>query len=172
MIQSERLVMQPIGEGDAESLLGVFRDAMVRHYLLDDMTVSLDWVRREITSSNERFARRSAGLCAIRLIGATPIIGFVGFREFFVPPRLQLLYGLLPRYWGQGLAFEATKRVCDFAFLELGFPRIEAAMDPPNARSIALAERLGLSQFDVPGERPDVTLFYEIGRDAWISRHP
>jgi ribosomal-protein-alanine N-acetyltransferase len=171
MIHSERLVMHPISENDAELLLGVFRDPAVRRYLLDDATVSLDWVRNEIASSNERFASRGAGLCAIRLKGATAIVGFVGFQEFFDPPRLQLLYGLLPGYWGQGLAFEAAKRMCDFAFYELGFSHIEAAMDTPNERSIAVAERLGLSRLNAPGKRPDATVFYQIDRDTWNSRY-
>lgn len=171
MIHSERLVMHPISENDAESLLGVFRDPAVRRYLLDDATVSLEWVRNEIASSNQRFAARGAGLCAIRLMGATAIIGFVGFREFFDPPRLQLLYGLLPGYWGQGLAVEAARRMCDFAFDELGFSRIEAAMDAPNERSIGVAGRLGLSRLDAPGKGLDATVFYEIDCDTWRSRY-
>ena len=36
----------------------------------------------------------------------TGLVGFVGFRPFFDPPELQLLYGLLPAYWGRGLATE------------------------------------------------------------------
>ncbi|MBM3774479.1 MAG: GNAT family N-acetyltransferase, partial [Acidobacteria bacterium] len=119
IIRSERLMMCPVSEGDAESLLGVFRDPAVRRYLLDDSLVSLEWVRNEIASSDERFATVGAGLWAIRFVGfveTTAVIGFVGFRGFFDPPRLQLLYGLLPEYWGRGLATEAAKRVCDHAF--------------------------------------------------------
>jgi ribosomal-protein-alanine N-acetyltransferase len=171
MIHSERLVMHPISEDDVESLLGIFRDPAVRRYLLDDATVSLDWVRNEIASSNERFAKRGVGLCAIRLMGATAIIGFVGFREFFDPPRLQLLYGLLPGFWGQGLAVEAAKRMCDFAFHELGYSRVEAAMDLLNDRSIAVVERLGFSRFDAPIKGLDATVFYEINGDTWRSRN-
>ena len=171
MIYSKRLAMLPISEGDAESLLRVFQNPEVRRYLLDDALVSLEWVYDEITSSSERFGADSAGLWAIRLMGGDAIVGFVGFREFFDPPRLQLLYGLLPEYWGQGFACEAAKRICDHAFHELGFPRIEAAMDAPNNRSISVAERLGLCRVSPPGQRPDATVFYEIDRDTWEDRH-
>jgi ribosomal-protein-alanine N-acetyltransferase len=171
MIRSERLMMLPISEGDAESLLGVFQDPAVQQYLLDDATVSIDWVQDEIVSSNERFASSSAGLWAIRLMETAAIIGFVGFREFFDPPRLQLLYGLLPEHWGQGLAYEAAKQVCGHAFEVLGFSRIEAAMDAPNNRSIAVAERLGLSRLNAPDQQLDATVFYEIDRDTWNNRY-
>lgn len=171
MIASERLIMLPITDGDAESLLGVFQDPAVRRYLLDDATVSLDWVKHEIASSKERFASTGAGLWAIRLTGTMSIVGFVGFREFFEPPRLQLLYGLLPDYWGRGLACEAAKRVCDHAFEVLGFSRIEAAMDEENSRSIAVAERLGLCRLNVPGPGLDATVFYDVDRHTWHSKY-
>ena len=159
--------MRPIHAGDAEALLGVFRDPSVRRFLLDDAVVSLDWVRAEIATSAERFDAGGAGLWAIELPEATGIIGFSGFREFFDPPRLQLLYGLLPDYWGQGLATEAARRVCDHAFSELGFERIEAATDVPNERSIAVLERLGMSLMGKSDDGADGTVFYEIQRDAF-----
>lgn len=170
MLRSERLTMLPISVADAESLLVVFQDSAVRRYLLDNAIVSIDWVKHEIASSNERFASMGAGLWAIRLAGITRIVGFVGFREFFEPPRLQLLYGLLPQWWGQGLAYEAAKRVCDYAFEVLGFSRIEAAMDEPNRRSSAVAERLGLCRLIAPDQTLDAMVFYEIDRDTWNNK--
>ncbi len=167
IIRSERMMIRPVSERDAELLLAVFRDPAVRRYLLDDAVVSLEWVQNEIVSSDERFASSGAGLFTIRLIGTTDVIGFVGFRDFFGPPRLQLLYGLLPEYWGRGLATEAAKQVCDYAFGELNFARIEAAMDVPNERSIAVAERLGMSRLDGLVQRPEGTVFYGIERDRW-----
>jgi [ribosomal protein S5]-alanine N-acetyltransferase len=171
ILRSARLMLLPFSEDDAESLLGVFQDAAVRRYLLDDAMVSLGWVKAEIASSRERFARTGAGLWAMRLTGSTSIVGFVGFREFFDPPRLQLLYGLIPVCWGQGLAGEAAKRVCDHAFEVLGFSRIEAAMDEPNRRSIAVAERLGFCRLDAADQTHDATVFYEIDRETWIQTY-
>lgn len=171
MIHSAHLTMLPFSSEDADSLLSVFRNPSVRRYLLDDTLVSFEWVNNEIASSNLRFAGGSAGLWAIRLRGIAAIIGFVGFREFFDPPRLQLLYGLVPEHWGKGLASEAAKRMCAHAFFELGFPRIEAAMDSPNARSIAVAVRLGMHRMVAPAGQDDSTVFYEIDRDAWKDRH-
>lgn len=44
---------------------------------------------------------------------------------------------------GKGYAFEAAARARDFAFGELGWDTAVSYIDPGNARSIALAERLG-----------------------------
>lgn len=98
------------------------------------------------------------------------IIGFAGFRDFFDPPRPQLLYGLFPELCGQGLATEAAWQLCDHAFSRLGFSRIEAATDRPNEKSIAVLVRLGMLPMTASNQMPDATLFYEIEHGRWRWR--
>lgn len=45
--------------------------------------------------------------------------------------------------WGQGYACEAVGRLVDFGFGTLALNRIEADIDPRNAASARLLERLG-----------------------------
>jgi RimJ/RimL family protein N-acetyltransferase len=132
--------------------------------------VPLEWIRGEIAASGERFARLGAGLWTIQFPDDTRVIGFVGFRDFFDPPRLQLLVGLLPAHWRRGVAREAAEGVCDHAFSEPGFSRIEAATDVPNRRSIALLERLGMSRLDRSDEGHHGMVSYEIDRESWVTR--
>ena len=49
---------------------------------------------------------------------------------------------------GKGLAFEAASAARDFAFRELGWTTAVSYIDEDNARSIALAERLGARRDD------------------------
>jgi ribosomal-protein-alanine N-acetyltransferase len=72
-------------------------------------------------------------------------MGFCGFRPFFEPPELQLLYGFLPAYWSQGFATEAARAMIEFGFQELGFDRIVASVDAPNIPSLRVLERAGMS---------------------------
>jgi RimJ/RimL family protein N-acetyltransferase len=55
---------------------------------------------------------------------------------------------------GQGLAFEAASAARDHAFRDLGWNTAVSYIDPANARSIALAERLG-AVLDTTAPRPD-----------------
>lgn len=163
------ITLQPFRQCDAGELLGIFHHADVRRYLLDDRLVSEGWLHEEISASEERFARGSGGLWAIRLTGQPPIIGFVGFREFFDPPQLQLLYGLLPQYWHMGVATTAATLACEHAFSTLNFDAIRAATDRPNAASVGVLERLGMTQ--VPAEDgPAETLFFAVTREQWRAR--
>jgi [ribosomal protein S5]-alanine N-acetyltransferase len=169
-LRSARFDLRPIGREDAAELLAVFQDPTVRRYLLDDLLVALEWVHEEIATSTERFTSVGAGLWALRLREAEEIIGFVGFRPFFEPPRLQLLYGLLPAYWGRGLATEAAARACDHAFSHLGFNHVEAATDEPNRRSIRVLEQLGMSRDDDAALGHPGTVFFRIDRATWQQR--
>jgi RimJ/RimL family protein N-acetyltransferase len=59
-----------------------------------------------------------------------------------------------PEAEGRGYAFEATTAARDFAFRVLGWATAVSYVDPGNARSIRLAERLG-ARLDPDAARPD-----------------
>ena len=167
-LKSDRLTLDPFVEADRHELLELFRDPAVRRYLLDDLRVSTDWISGEIASSHARFADSGAGLWSARLVHHPEIIGFAGFREFFDPPQLQLLYGLLPRYWGRGLATEAARAVCDHAFRDLAFAQVVAAIDIPNEASRRVLERLSMQLNRTALDGEGGSAFYVLDRAAWI----
>ena len=169
---SERTLLLPFSKADADELLTVFRDPKVRQYLLDDSMVSAEWVRDEIVASDARFASSGAGLWAIRLADEPGIIGFVGFRDFFEPPQLQLLYALLPEHWGRGFATEVAHAVCGYAFDKLGFTEIVAATDIPNEASARVLLCLGMSLNRTTSDGPFGTAFYRLDRADWVARRP
>lgn len=160
LLATERSALRPFSGEDADELLGVFRDPHVRRYLLDDQLVSESWMRDEILASERRFARSGAGLWSVRRTQTSPIVGFVGFREFFEPPRLQLLYGLLPEACGRGIATEVAGRVCEYAFRELGMAEVRAAVDLPNEASARVLERLGMRRVHTTDEGLAGTAFF------------
>ena len=170
-IASERTVLRPFAKADADELLSLFRDPSVRRYLLDDSVVSAEWVRDEIVASDARFARLGVGLWAIRLTDEVGIVGCVGFREFFEPPQLQLLFALLPGHWGRGLATEVADAVCRYAFHQLGFAEILAATDVPNEASVRVLQRLGMSLERTTPDGPSGTAFYVLDRVDWVARN-
>ena len=164
-LYTARASLRPFHPSDAGELLVIFQNQDVRRFLLDDTLVPLSWVEAEIAASRERFISGGAGLWSVRLEEAGPIVGFVGYREFFEPPQLQLLYGLLPTYWGRGLATEVAACACDFGFNELGFVEILAAIDSPHEASRAVLERLGFTEtHGTPHPEPGTT-FFRLVRD-------
>jgi RimJ/RimL family protein N-acetyltransferase len=58
-------------------------------------------------------------------------------------PERELGCILFDGFEGKGYAFEAATALRDFAFKTLGWTTVVSYIDPDNARSIKLAERLG-----------------------------
>jgi len=68
--------------------------------------------------------------------------------------------------WGRGYATEAARACAEWAFARLPVPYLTAMISPGNARSIRVAERLGMSPIreDVLLEEPVVV--YALERDV------
>ena len=171
IVTTARLELRPFADADAAELLHVFQNPAVRRYLLDDLIVTQDWVGEEIRSSKARFEGGTLGLWAVRASDGSEIIGFAGFRPFFDPPELQLIYGLLPDLWGQGLATECAGAACDYAFNVMGFEAVRAATDLPNTASVAVLHRLGMSLDRTTDEGEAGTGFYSLDQVTWLSSH-
>jgi [ribosomal protein S5]-alanine N-acetyltransferase len=170
VITTERLTLNPLASGDLDELHALFTDADVRRHLLDDTIVSREWVEGEIASSQARFAESGCGLWTLTERGLAGMVGFVGFRPFFDPPELQLLYGLLPSCWGRGYATEAAGAAIEYAFRVLGLEEVHAATDAPNAASIAVLRRLGMRDRPLASAGSSGgTLFFRLGASEWVS---
>jgi len=73
-----------------------------------------------------------------------PAAGFCGFRFHEGKTEIELLYGLLPEYWGRGFATESSRAVLEYLWRNTAFPRVWAQTDTPHTKSIAVLERLGM----------------------------
>jgi len=169
VITTERLTLRPFGAEDIDVLLELFTDADVRRHLLDDTVVSREWVEEEVLSSQARFTESGCGLWTLTERAGGSIIGFVGFRPFFDPPELQLLYGLLPSHWGRGFATEACEAAIDYAFAVLGLEDVRAATDVPNTASIAVLERLGMRERRRTADGAHGTVFFQVLASEWTG---
>lgn len=166
-LETARLTLRPIRRHEGDELLRIFRDPEVRRYLLDDEVVGVEWMEQEMDRSEDLFDRLGCGIWSIRRRGSEAIVGFAGFRHFFEPPGLQLLYGLLPEHWGRGLATEAAAAVVRHAFERLGFERVIAAADAPNEASVRVMERLGMEPFRENEAGGAGTVRYAVDRAGW-----
>jgi RimJ/RimL family protein N-acetyltransferase len=172
VITTERLTLRPFAPGDVDELHELFTDADVRRHLLDDTVVSREWVEEEVVSSQARFAESGCGLWTLTERVREGIAGFVGFRPFFDPPELQLLYGLLPSCWGRGFATEACEAAIDYAFGVLGLEDVRAATDAPNSASIAVLERLGMRERRRTTHGTHATVFFHVLSSEWLGSSP
>lgn len=75
-------------------------------------------------------------------------IGFAGLAiPSFLPavlPAVEVGWRIAPAWWGRGLATEAARASVEFGFERLGLRSIVSIIDPGNAASLRVAEKLGM----------------------------
>ena len=91
------------------------------------------------------------------------------------PDDLEAGWRLAREHWGQGYATEAASAWLRIAFEDQGADRVISVTDPPNRRSIAVMERLGMTydheaDLDEHGDRFHAVV-HSITRERWIERH-
>lgn len=172
MHTTSRLTLAPVAPEHVDVLWTMFRDPQVRQYLLDDTVVEREWVEEEVSASQERFAQSRLGLLLATLQTSGTLVGFVGFRPFYEPPVLQLLYGLLPDFTGQGLATEMAQAAVDLAFTAHGLAAVRASTDEPNTASVRVLERLGMTLIGTEDGPRFRQLHFELSRERWAARRP
>jgi [ribosomal protein S5]-alanine N-acetyltransferase len=161
-LSTARLLLRPFAPDDADALHLQWNDPDVGRWLWDGAPVSRETVAEVIAASVSGFRDRAFGFFTLRLVErAEDVVGFAGLRPIGDTTDIELLYGLLPAFWGRGLATEAARAVLDWGFDTLGLDQIAAGADPPNAASFGVMDRLGMTSWK------DVTL---AGRPARYRR--
>ncbi len=145
-LATDRLNIRPFEMEDAPALHAFWSNVDVRRYLWDGIILPMETVRGIIRQSIDDFEAHGFGFFSLDLkVTETKIVGFCGFRRFEDGEQIELLFGILPEYWGEGFVTEAAREVLRYGFEEAGITRIIAAADTPNQRSVRLLMRLGMS---------------------------
>jgi [ribosomal protein S5]-alanine N-acetyltransferase len=161
-LRTERLTLRPVGFSDFEVFYQILTNEFVRRYLCDNEILPPDVIESFIIESRKDFAEKAGGLWLIILNDTSEIIGLTGLRTFFDEPQPQLLYALLPKFTGRGLATEAAQKIIDYTFSQLNFSYLEASCDAPNVTSRKVAEKLGMKKLKEETINELPTIFYRL----------
>jgi RimJ/RimL family protein N-acetyltransferase len=87
-------------------------------------------------------------------------------------PDIELGYTLARAAWGHGYATEMAGALVAHAFGTLGVPRVMAQVEPENARSRHVLEKLGMTERGVRLTYGRPHLLYGVDRDGAASGQP
>jgi RimJ/RimL family protein N-acetyltransferase len=129
--------------------------------------------------SERHFAKHGFGPWAVEVPGVASFIGFVGLvvPAFEAPftPCVEIGWRLAAEHWGQGYATEAALASARHAFDVAGVEQLVSFTTPPNVRSQAVMQRIGMTHdpvddFDHPrfpeGHRLRRHVLYRLNADG------
>lgn len=128
---------------DVAFMVALNADPEVVRYTGDVAFASPDEALAVVRILEERRLRTRLTRWIVRHAGEP--IGWCGLKWHDDLGVADLGYRFVRAAWGRGFATEASRAVLDFAFGPLGLPRVIADIDPDNARSVAVVDRLGFT---------------------------
>jgi RimJ/RimL family protein N-acetyltransferase len=178
-LETRRLVLRWIDERDTEALFALFSDTEVTRYWSVGAWTSMDQARQAIQRDLAACADGTSLRLAVHLAGRPGLIGTIGLHRFvYQSRRCEVGYALARPHWGKGYIGEALSAALDYGFTSLNLNRIEADIDPRNAASARVLERLGFrkegympERWIVNGEMAD-TVNYGLLKRYWDQREP
>jgi RimJ/RimL family protein N-acetyltransferase len=161
LLYSDRLHLRPCQNEDLDSLHELWTEVDIRRFLFDDRIISREEAQSFIDLSIKSFKNGGYGLWLFFEGQSDLIAGFAGLLDFSQEAP-SLIFGTNPLLWGRDYAAEAASVVLRYAFDTLKRDRVLADVDEPNAASIRVLEKLGMSptRRAIVNERP--LLYYEI----------
>ncbi|MDA8497101.1 MULTISPECIES: GNAT family N-acetyltransferase [unclassified Citrobacter] len=116
------------------------------------------------------FARRLSArhTFVIREHNNTAQLGDIGLQiSHLYPQEADIGYAITPRAQGKGIASEAVRAVCDYAFQQAGVTAINAYVLAGNTGSIRILEKTGFTRTQVLEKAYEVN---GIAHDDWVYR--
>ncbi len=171
---TERLTLRTFREDDLPQYAALNADPEVVEYLGGPL--SREGSDEIAAYANDLWIRRGIGLLAVERTADGTFLGMCGVHILHsYPDDLEAGWRLAREHWGQGYATEAASAWLRIAFEDQGADRVISVTDPPNRRSIAVMERLGLTydheaDLDEHGDRFHAVV-HSITRERWIERH-
>lgn len=169
-LTTKRLLLRPLVGSDISALHEFWNDPEVRRYLWEDRIMSRDAVAEIVADSARRFEALGTGFFAIEAaVNPGVLVGFCGHREFEDGEQVELLFGIVPEFWGEGFVTEAAEEVLRHGFESCAIDRVIAATETPNQRSVRVLQRLGMV-FEERREHHGLdTVFYSLTREQFAS---
>jgi RimJ/RimL family protein N-acetyltransferase len=163
-IETERLLLRPMGVDDVNDVVELHRQPAVSEFL-GPATPELALERLKLCQRNWR--ERGHDLMAMIERSTGRFVGRMGLRYWPQFNETEAGWALCREVWGRGYATEAARAIIDWGFRTFPLPYVTAMIRPDNSRSVGVARRLGLRPIrdDVLNDIP--VIVHAVARDSW-----
>lgn len=161
ILETERIRLRPIQTSDFDRLENFMASERSR-YVGGPMSSGDCW--RMFAGDVGQWVLLGFGAWAIEHRESGDYMGQIGLNHPVDFPERELGWLLWEEFEGHGYAFEAAMCAREFVYRQLGWKTVVSYVDPENARSIKLVERLGAVR-DTDAATPN-------NDPCYVYRHP
>jgi RimJ/RimL family protein N-acetyltransferase len=146
VLETERLLLQQLSSADADFILELLNEPSFIRNIGDRGVRTIEGANFYILNGPvASYAKNGFGLYLVKLKATDESIGMCGLIKRDTLEDVDIGYAYLPKFWSKGYAVEAAQAVKEYAKNVIGLNRIVAIVDPENAGSIRVLEKIGLN---------------------------
>ena len=163
ILETERLALRKITTDDAPFLLKLLNEPSFIQNIGDRNVRSIDDASRyALNGPIASYEQHGFGLYLVELKESQAAIGICGLVKRDSLPDADIGFAFLPEYWRQGYAVESAWAIKEYGAGALGMKRFLAIVNPANAGSIRVLEKIGLvydCMIRVTPDAPEICLY-------------
>ncbi len=163
VLETERLILRRVTVEDCVFILELLNDPSWLRFIGDRGVRTLDGARDYILKSLVGlYERLGFGLYLTELKGVGVPIGICGLIKRDSLEDVDIGFAFLPKFRGQGYAYESAAAVMEYGKRAFGINRLVAITSPDNYDSARLLEKLGFNferMVKLSGDSEEVSLF-------------
>ena len=161
-LETERLHLRPFTAADEPSIHAIYSDPEVMRHVGHGAHKTLEETTAALRVYREVLERRGFSFLAVIERDSGELVGDGGLHP--LGDDVELGYTLARRVWGRGYATELGRALLAHAFGVLGVPRVIAQVEPANAASRHVLEKLGMTQRELRTAYGRPHLLYAVER--------
>jgi RimJ/RimL family protein N-acetyltransferase len=144
VLETDRLILRRLLREDAEFILELVNEPSWLQFIGDNGVRTIEDARNYIlTKPMAMYDRLGFGLYMIELKADGTPIGICGLIKRDSLEDVDIGFAFLPRFWGNGYAYESAAGVMAYGRRNFGLKRIVAITSSDNHNSIKVLEKLG-----------------------------
>jgi RimJ/RimL family protein N-acetyltransferase len=163
VLETERLNLRKLSEGDAEFILELLNEPSFLRNIGDKGIRNVDDAIQYISQGPAAsYERNGFGLWLVELKDLKAPIGICGLVKRDGLTDVDIGFAFLPRFWSRGYAYESAAAVMSYGMNVLGLKRLVAITNEDNASSIKVLEKIGLrfeQMIRLTPDSPEIKLF-------------
>src|SRR5436190_8096080 len=144
MIETERLLLRSFSADDLDAFASLNADPDVMRYIGDGKPQGKEQTEIRLNAVLDHWEQHGFGLFTVLEKESGEFAGFCGLKYLDTSSEIEVGYRLAKKFWGRGLATEAARASLHYGFEELALDRIVAVVQPENAASCRVIEKIGL----------------------------
>jgi ribosomal-protein-alanine N-acetyltransferase len=146
-LETARLRLRPFRAADRDAIHAIYSDPEVMRYVGHGAHRTTAETARALRGYADALRTRGYGFVAVVELSSGVLIGDAGLHPLAGRgPDVELGYTLARDAWGRGYATEIGSALVAHAFEALGVPRVMAQVEPENAASRRVLEKLGMTE--------------------------